>query len=116
MKPLTRYIQEKLVIKKSTSFNHKYFPETKEELKDLIKKRIKAEGKNVDLNGIDTSNITDMSNLFEDLDFKGDISHWDVSNVKDMIYMFFKCEFFNTDISNWAVSTVTDTRHLLSDC
>ena len=29
--------------------NFKYFPETKEELKDIIKKRIKTEGKEVDL-------------------------------------------------------------------
>ena len=40
MKPLTRYIQEKLVIKKSTSFNHKYFPETREELRDIIKQEL----------------------------------------------------------------------------
>ena len=49
MKSLTRYIQEKLVIKKH---NYKYFPETKEELKDIIKQRIKEEGKEVDLNDI----------------------------------------------------------------
>ena len=44
MKPLSKYIQEKLVIKKSTSFNHKYFPQTKEELRKIIEQRIKDEG------------------------------------------------------------------------
>ena len=60
MKSLREYIQEKLVIKKSTSFNYKYFPETTEELEDLIKKRIKKEGREANLNDIDTSKITDM--------------------------------------------------------
>ena len=86
MKSLKSYIQEKLIIKKGN--NYKYLPETKEELKDLIKKRIKEEGNEVDLNDIDTSNITDMSNLFKGTDFNGDISKWDVSNVKDMVRMF----------------------------
>ena len=72
MKSLVHYIQEKLVIKKS---NYNYFPETKKELKAIIKQRIKDEGNEVDLNDIDVSNINDMSDLFEDsLDFNGDIS------------------------------------------
>ena len=40
MKSLRHYIQEKLVIKKSKTTNYKYFPETKEELQDIIKKSI----------------------------------------------------------------------------
>ena len=31
-----------------------------------------------------------MSTLFEGTDFKGDISNWDVGNVRDMTGMFFK--------------------------
>ena len=61
MKSLKSYIQEKLVIKKS---KYNYFPKTKEELKDIIKQRVKKEGNEVDLNDINVSNITDMSNLF----------------------------------------------------
>ena len=91
MKSLTRYIQEKLVIKNKSN-NYKYSPETKEELRDIIKRRIKKEGKKVNLNDIDTSKITDMSNLFYGLDFNGDISNWDVSNVTDMSYMFYMCK------------------------
>ena len=93
MKSLTHYIQEKLIIKKSS--NYKYFPETKEELQDIIKQRIKEEGDKVDLNDIDVSNITDMSNLFENTNFNGDISAWDVSNVTDMKGMFWGCMNFN---------------------
>ena len=88
MKSLKNYIQEKLIIKKSTTKNSKvdynYFPETKEELQDIIKQRIKDEGNEVDLNDIDVSKITDMSYLFEYTNFNGNIYAWDVSNVTDM--------------------------------
>ena len=40
MKSLTRYIQEKLIIKKNKC---NYSPKTKEELKDIIKQRIKQD-------------------------------------------------------------------------
>ena len=117
MKSLTRYIQEKLVIKKGNSlFYYKYFPKTKEELKDLIKQRIKTEGKEVDLNDIDTSNITDMSSLFVGTNFKGDISNWDVSNVTNMNSMFTLCKSFNQDISSWDVYNVTDAMGIFKDC
>ena len=108
MKSLQQYIQEKLVIKKNNNlFDYKYFPETKEELKEIIEQRIKEEGNNVDLNDIDTSKITDMSNLFEGTYFNGDISHWDVSNVINMSCMFSWYKSFNQDISLWDVSNVT---------
>ena len=87
MKSLVHYIQEKLIIKKN---KYKYFPETKKELKEIIEKRIKDEGNEVDLNDIDVSNITDMSTLFWGTEFNGDISTWDVSNVTNMDSMF--CE------------------------
>ena len=76
-------------------------------LRRLIYERIKDQGIKADLNDIDTSNITDMSQLFsstyrsdgsydflgpfgissDGIDFSrfdGDISQWDVSNVKKM--------------------------------
>ena len=92
MKSLTHYIQEKLLIKKSIKSNYKYFPQTKEELQNIIKQRIKEEGNEVDLNDIDVSNIKDMSYLFSgEIDFNGNISSWDVSNVKDKDDMFHSC-------------------------
>ena len=72
MKSLKSYIQEKLIIKKSnkqSNNNYKYFPKTKKELIDIIKKRIEQGGNNVNLNDIDVSEITDMSYLFEETDF-----------------------------------------------
>ena len=115
MKSLTQFIQEKLVIKKHNNF--KYFPETKMELRDIIKQRIKIEGNKVDLNDIDVSKITDMSGLFRGLDdFNGDISNWDVSNVLDMYYMFHFCQSFNRDISNWDVSNVKNMNSMFEEC
>ena len=117
MKSLSRYIQEKLIIKKNKISNdYKYFPETKEELQDIIKQRIEQEGNEVDLNDIDVSNITDMSRLFEHLSFNGDISQWDVSNVKDMSFMFYECTNFNSDISNWDVSNVKNMSYMFYGC
>ena len=116
MKSLTHYIQEKLIIKRNKKANYKYFPETKEELKEIIEKRIKDEGNEVDLNDIDVSKITDMSSLFEYSDFNGNISNWDVSNVTNMKYMFYGCKNFNSDISNLDVSSVTNMSYMFSGC
>ena len=116
MKPLVQFIQEKLIIKKNKNTSYKYFPETKKELQDIIKQRIKQEGIEVNLNDIDVSHITDMSNLFEFLEFNGDISQWDVSNVTNMEYMFFQCNSFNQDISEWDVSNVTNMSGMFCSC
>lgn len=64
-----------------------YFPKTKEELKELVK------DKSVYLGYIDTSEITDMSLLFNNScrkDFSG-IEDWDISNVENMSSMFKNC-------------------------
>ena len=113
MKNLSQYIQEKLAIKKR---NYNYFPKTKEELKEIIKQRIKQEGTEVNLNDIDVSEITDMSELFMNLNFNGDISEWDVSNVIDMSFIFYNCKSFNQDISTWDVSNVEDMNGMFCGC
>jgi surface protein len=78
-------------------------------LKDLIGKEIRANGSQCDLNHIDISRIKKMSYVFENMSysFNGNISKWDMSNVEDTSYMFYKSEF-NGDISNWDVSNVKD--------
>ena len=87
MKDLNTYITEKLKIRKTNkpSYKYRYHPKTKEELQELLNKLIKARGNNGDFNDIDTSEITDMSNLCYNMYiFNGDISNWDVSNVTNM--------------------------------
>lgn len=61
---------------------YKYTPKTKEELISAIEKEIDLQGDDADLNCIDTSAITDMSNLFGlrygFCCFEGDVSKWNV--------------------------------------
>lgn len=89
--------------------SNKFRPKTKEELRKLIKKELKRQGPDADLNFIDTSKITDMSELFEGL-YVGNIKidKWDVSNVTNMSNMFRYNPEFNADLSNWNVSKVTN--------
>ena len=110
---INNFIQEKLKINsKSKISQYTYQPKDRDELKELIDKLIEKRGNNADLNDINTSEITDMYDLFtfSNSRFNGDISEWDVSNVKDMSQMFMGSDFTgkNGDISNWDVSNVED--------
>ena len=68
MKQITQFLFESLAK-----------PKTKEELRKLVKQMIKQK-KFKELNNIDVSNITDMSDLFNGLEISNiDISDWDVS-------------------------------------
>ena len=113
MKTLQNYITEKILINKNSKIEYIYHAKTRDELKDIIDQRIESEGNDCNLNDIDTSNITDMSYLFLESDFNGDISNWDVSNVTNMMTMFMNSKF-DTDISNWDVSNVTNMRSMFS--
>ena len=62
-------------------------PKDKDELRKIIKFYSENYPKH-SLNWLDVSEITDMSNLFKFTDYNGDISEWDVSNVKKMYGMF----------------------------
>ena len=115
MKSLQNYITEKILINKNSKISYNYHPKTKDELKDIIYQRIKSDGNECDLNDIDTSNITDMANLFLDTDFNGDMSKWNVSNVTNMENMFYSSKF-NDDVSNWDVSNVKNMRGMFDKC
>ena len=68
------------------------------------------------MNDIDVSQIKDMSYLFDETNFNGDISNWDVSNVINMSGMFCWCKNFNQDISSWNVSNVKDMSYMFYEC
>ena len=88
---------------------NKVTPKTKEELRKLIYKELQRQGPDADLNFIDTSMITDMSELFEALNIRNiKIDKWNVSNVTNMSNMFRYNPEFNADLSNWKVSKVTN--------
>ncbi len=86
-----------------------FIASSKVELIKEIAKAIEEHGDDVNLNYIDTSEVTDMSSLFKDnTAFNGNISEWDVSSVTTMQSMFNRATKFNQDISDWDVSKVTN--------
>ena len=109
MKALIDHINEALKIGNNLSEWSAYScqPKDKEELEQIIKDRISKEGPNCDLNDIDVSLIDDMSYLFRESKFNGDISRWNTSNTTNMRYMFAESDF-NGDISKWDVSNVNN--------
>lgn len=87
-----------------------FTPTTKEELKNAVMRWVDGDRDSLgNISEWNTSNITDMSNLFYELnDFNEDISRWDVSNVENMEGMFNEAKAFNQPIGNWKVSNVTN--------
>ena len=114
------HINEYLIKKKldKVRTNYTYVPKTKEELKDNIKELLdKGE---TDLNCIDTSNITDMSYLFNNLNTSNkdiNVSDWNISNVKNMKAMFNFCKSFTGNgLENWNVSKVENMDGMFCGC
>ena len=107
---------------------YKYFPESKEELQDIIIEKLEDNIEYPYLNDIDTTKITDMSDLFSDeyLDsnditssgiIKLDLSSWNTSNVTDMSCMFDECQSLKQlDLSGWNTSNVTDMSYMFFGC
>ena len=48
------------------------------------------------------------------VNFNGDVSGWNTSNVTNMVSLFLSCHVFNQDISNWDVSKVTNMEFMFA--
>jgi len=129
MKTITQHITERLQLNRDRvrKHNYEYFPETKQELREIIDEKADKhiDKKEVlDLNMIDTSQITDMESLFYDrFDkfanvYKIDISDWNVSNVTTMRHMFYRCKTFRSigNVSEWDVSNVENMSGMFNQC
>ena len=102
-------------IKQLNNFNAIYKVTDKNDLRAIINYYSKYH-KNDSLNWLDVSEITNMQNLFKGTDetyckYNGDISKWNVSNVRNMSGMFMY-SYFDNDISQWDVSHVTDMSYM----
>lgn len=74
-------------------------------LKECVELSIRLYGPKCDLNHIDVSGISDFTGLFSNSEFDGDISQWDVRQMRRSNSMFFSCPF-NGDISNWETNNL----------
>ena len=108
---LKSYIKEQLVEESESDVLR---PTRKSELKAIIRQRIEEYGPKCDLNDIDVSRVTDMSDLFFSSKFNGDISKWDVSRVRNMNGMFYNSQF-NGDISKWDVHNVESMFNMFNE-
>ena len=125
MKAINNYINEKLHLTKNLAANakyqteYKYKPTSRKELIKNIIDEYKEQKKDVidiqdielNLTMIDTSEIDDMSYLFQYYPVKTiDVSTWDVSRVKTMENMFAQCKYL-TDIyglDKWKTDSLTN--------
>lgn len=57
----------------------------------------------------DTSQVTNMQDLFRDTTFNEDITNWDVSNVTNLSWMFYGNADFSQNITIWNVTTTNLT-------
>ena len=70
----------------------KYIQATDDNIRIIVRTAIKQDA-HADLSHIVVSEVTNMSYLFLNSPFDGDISLWDVSNVTDMTGMFMNSKF-----------------------
>ena len=95
MKPIFEYLSTK--VKPST------IKATNGNIWKIVNNEIKYLGEEADLNHIDVSEVTIFDEVFYNTPFRGDVSKWDVHNMRSARFMF-SASLFNGDLSRWDVS------------
>ena len=75
--------------------------------------------KQINVSNWDTSNVTNMSNIFSHCELLTsiDVSKWNTSKVTNMEGMFVGCNLLaSIDVSKWNTSKVTDMASMFSSC
>ena len=97
-----------------TTFQYLTDSNIREEVKQYIRTGYSRYGH---ISNWDVSNVTDMSNLFENCyNFNQPLGNWNVSNVTNMKGMFDNCYNFNQPLGNWDVRKVENMRHMFDNC
>ena len=127
---INQRFDEKLIINKNYKDLYTCEPKTFDELRKIIEDRYKKLGpgtkqKPIDFNDVDVSNIDSFYDnninigIFDSTKFEYiDISNWNVSNVEDISFMFYKCKQLKSvgDLSNWNVSNVKNVNCTFGGC
>ena len=78
------------------------------------------EATDIDLSNFDTRNVINVSHMFENdkkLTKPKGLETFNMSNVKDMCYIFHNCNGFKQlDLSNWNTSNVENMEGMFEDC
>lgn len=90
-------------------------PKDNIELKKIVDYYSNADNYMDSLNWLDVSDIRNMSYVFFESVYNGDISKWDVSNVTDMSYMFAFSYCYDINISEWDVSNVNNMSYMFAN-
>ena len=104
--------------KRLQKLNKVYKCNSANELQRIMYKFSGLVGWNCSLNWVDVKGIKDLSRLFKNSAFNGDISEWDVSECECMDYMFHNCYFTgdNGNIDKWDVSKVKSAKGMFTRC
>lgn len=119
MKTLNNFILEKFKINSKNIKNNKYIVKDKNELLKIISKRaLDSKDSILDLNDLDISNVKELSYLFETVKVKSvDMNEWDVSHIKD-IHGLFWCNrnIEEVFISDWNTSNIESFYGVFYSC
>jgi hypothetical protein len=80
---------------------------------NLVEKRIVND--NLNLNWIDTSNISSMYMMFKGKTVMFDMTKWNTSNVTNFTECFADAHVYKNTIENWDVSSADELKYMFAD-